>query len=116
MDYLKDQIITYIGNKRKILPFIERSLNQIGLKDYHFLDLFSGSGIVSRLAKVHGAKMITANDLEKYSQILNMVFLRDWKGNKEEFEEAKQTVKGIMEKYELIYGKSRRMGDCKLCS
>lgn len=90
MDYLKDQIITYIGNKRKILPFIERSLNQIGLKDYTFLDLFSGSGIVSRLAKVHGAKKIIANDLEYYSSILNSVFLRNKEGDKKNFEAAKK--------------------------
>ena len=92
MDYLKDQIITYIGNKRKILPFIERSLNQIGIKDYTFLDLFSGSGIVSRLAKVHGAKKIIANDLEYYSMVLNTVFLRNEEGNKKEFEEMKQYI------------------------
>lgn len=92
MDYLKDQIITYIGNKRKILPFIERSLNQIGIKDYTFLDLFSGSGIVSRLAKVHGAKKIIANDLEYYSMVLNSVFLRNEEGNKKEFEEMKQEI------------------------
>ena len=92
MDYLKDQIITYIGNKRKILPFIERSLNQIGIKDYTFLDLFSGSGIVSRLAKVHGAKKIIANDLEYYSMVLNSVFLRNEEGNKKEFEEMKNEI------------------------
>ena len=92
MDYLKDQIITYIGNKRKILPFIERSLNQIGIKDYTFLDLFSGSGIVSRLAKVHGAKKIIANDLEYYSMVLNSVFLRNEEGDKKEFEDLKQDI------------------------
>ena len=92
MDYLKDQIITYLGNKRKILPFIERSLNQIGLKGYTFLDLFSGSGIVSRLAKVHGAKKIIANDLEYYSMVLNSVFLRNEEGNKKEFEEMKNEI------------------------
>ena len=90
MDYLKDQIITYIGNKRKILPFIQASLDKIGMKNYHFLDLFSGSGIVSRLAKVHGASKITANDLEYYSSILNTVFLRNKEGDKKNFEEAKK--------------------------
>ena len=90
--YLTNQIITYIGNKRKILPFIERSLNQIGIKDYTFLDLFSGSGIVSRLAKVHGAKKIIANDLEYYSMVLNTVFLRNEEGNKKEFEDLKQDI------------------------
>ena len=92
MDYLKDQIITYLGNKRKILPFIERSLNQIGLKDYTFLDLFSGSGIVSRLAKVHGAKKIITNDLEYYSMVLNRVFLRNEEGDREYFDYLKEKV------------------------
>ena len=92
MDYLKDQIITYIGNKRKILPFIERSLNQIGIKGYTFLDLFSGSGIVSRLAKVHGAKKIIANDLEYYSMVLNSVFLRNEEGDRKYFEYMKEEV------------------------
>ena len=92
MDYLKDQIITYIGNKRKILPFIERSLNQIGIKDYTFLDLFSGSGIVSRLAKVHGAKKIIANDLEYYSMVLNTIFLRNEEGDREYFDYMKEEV------------------------
>ena len=92
MDYLKDQIITYLGNKRKILPFIERSLNQIGIKDYTFLDLFSGSGIVSRLAKVHGAKKIIANDLEYYSMVLNRIFLRNEEGDREYFDYLKEKV------------------------
>ena len=90
--YLTNQIITYLGNKRKILPFIERSLNQIGLKGYTFLDLFSGSGVVSRLAKVHGAKKIIANDLEYYSMVLNSVFLRNEEGSKKEFEDIKQDI------------------------
>ena len=91
-DYLKDQIITYLGNKRKILPFIERSLNQIGIKDYTFLDLFSGSGVVSRLAKVHGAKKIIANDLEYYSMVLNNVYLRNEEGDREYFDYMKEEV------------------------
>lgn len=92
MDYLKDQIITYIGNKRKILPFIQASLDKIGMKNYHFLDLFSGSGIVSRLAKVHGAKKIIANDLEHYSNVLNRTFLRNEEGDKKAFEDLKQDI------------------------
>lgn len=92
MDYLKDQIITYIGNKRKILPFIQASLDKIGMKNYHFLDLFSGSGIVSRLAKVHGAKKIITNDLEHYSNVLNRTFLRNEEGDKKAFEDLKQDI------------------------
>lgn len=103
MQYLKEQIITYLGNKRKILNNIEMSLNQIGLKNYHFLDLFSGSGIVSRLAKVHGASKITANDLEHYSKVLNRVYLRNEEGDREEFEEAKKTVASLRNEWQTLY-------------
>ena len=106
MSYLSEQIITYIGNKRKILPNIEVALNQTNLKNYHFLDLFSGSGIVSRLAKKHGASAITTNDLEHYSAVINKVFLRNIEGNKEEFEEAKKAVNELKDRWETVYGTS----------
>ncbi|MBO5827053.1 MAG: DNA adenine methylase [Paludibacteraceae bacterium] len=64
----------------------------MGIKDYTFLDLFSGSGIVSRLAKIHGAKKIIANDLEYYSMVLNTIFLRNEEGDKKEFEEMKNEI------------------------
>ena len=86
-DYLKRQIITYIGNKRQLLPFIEKGINvakdRIGKEKITFLDLFSGSGVVSRAAKKHSQKII-ANDLEGYSKVINECYLTnsesiDWK-------------------------------------
>src|SRR5690606_29284895 len=38
------------------------------------LDLFSGSGIVSRLMKSHSA-LVISNDLEKYSEVINRCYL-----------------------------------------
>lgn len=77
-DYLKKQIITYIGNKRQLLPFIEQGINiakeKIGSDKISFLDLFSGSGIVSRAAKKHSYKIIS-NDLESYSKHINECYL-----------------------------------------
>lgn len=77
-DFLQDQLITYIGNKRSLLPFIgkgvehvKRRLNKNRLV---CLDLFSGTGVVSRYLKQH-AEYIVANDLELYSKITNSCYL-----------------------------------------
>ena len=77
-DYYTKQIITYIGNKRKILPYIETIINYIK-KDLKKEKLnigegFSGSGIISRLFKNH-ALMLYANDLAGYSKTLNECYL-----------------------------------------
>lgn len=77
-EYLTKQIITYMGNKRKILPFIEDILQNIKqeLKQHTLtcMDGFSGSGIVSRLLKLH-SKELYVNDIAGYSKILNTSFL-----------------------------------------
>ena len=53
--YLQQQIITYIGNKRSLLPLIQEALHVIsertGKDRLSTLDLFSGSGIVARFLK-----------------------------------------------------------------
>ena len=68
--YLKNNIIAYIGNKRNLLSLIEKAIKRTKLakvkRDYTFVDLFAGSGVVSRLAKSLGFKVI-ANDWEYYS-------------------------------------------------
>jgi adenine-specific DNA-methyltransferase len=76
--YLSQQLITYIGNKRALLPFIGKGLEQVkarlGKERLACLDLFSGTGVVARYLKQH-ASHITANDLEAYSQISNRCYL-----------------------------------------
>ena len=80
LDFLQNQLITYIGNKRSLLPFINQGIKQVkkalGKDKLSFLDLFSGSGIVSRFFKQH-ANFIASNDLEKYSYIINGCYLTD---------------------------------------
>jgi adenine-specific DNA-methyltransferase len=77
-DYLNKQIITYIGNKRSLLPLITVGLNKILLRlNKHSIktfDVFSGSGIVARYLKSYSSKIIV-NDLEKYSEIINNCYL-----------------------------------------
>lgn len=71
--YLKENIIAYIGNKRRLLPFIENAFLDILKEDNNIktaLDLFAGSGIISRLLKTLNLE-VYSNDWEYYSYILN---------------------------------------------
>lgn len=80
-EYLQDQIITYIGNKRSLLPFIGAGVsivkNKLGKEKISCLDLFSGTGVVSRFMKQHADRLIS-NDLEAYSEITNQCYLSNY--------------------------------------
>lgn len=81
-NFLSEQLITYIGNKRKLLDFIETAILNIK-KDFSknkisLLDGFSGSGVVSRLFKRH-ASFLYSNDLEYYSYIIGQCYLSNEK-------------------------------------
>ena len=82
--YLKEQLITYLGNKRSLLKQIDAQIIEIqkklGKNKTVNLDLFSGSGSVARLMKQHSS-FLYANDIEEYSYILNTCYL----ANKKEF-------------------------------
>lgn len=75
--FLRSQLITYIGNKRALLPFIEAGIVHakacLGRTRIDFLDLFSGSGVVARLARRHAATL-HCNDLEQYSEVGNRCY------------------------------------------
>ncbi|MDR0643780.1 MAG: DNA adenine methylase [Treponema sp.] len=77
-DYLTKQIITYIGNKRSLLPFITQGIRiaqtRLNKSKLDIFDVFSGSGIVARYFKQF-SKLLVVNDLEKYSQITNECYL-----------------------------------------
>ena len=81
--YYTDQIITYMGNKRKILPHIEKIINIVkehltvgdaSREKFIVGDGFSGSGVVSRLLKNHASKLYV-NDLAGYSKTINDCYL-----------------------------------------
>lgn len=74
-DYLFQQLIPYIGNKRKLLPLIHRAIRSTRVERGTFLDLFSGSGVVARLAKVLNFRVI-ANDWEPYTFDINQCFIK----------------------------------------
>ena len=74
VEYLTDQLIPYIGNKRKLLPLIDAAIRRTGLRSGTFLDAFAGSGVVSRLAKLSGFRVI-ANDWEPYCEVINRAYI-----------------------------------------
>lgn len=91
-DYLTTQIITYMGNKRKLLDKIENVLINLEKKEGKKLSIgdgFSGSGIVSRLFKRHADKLYT-NDIADYSETLNKCFLNNISDN--EFNQIKKYI------------------------
>lgn len=77
-EYMKHQLITYIGNKRKLLMFIGESVKftqtRLGKKKLDILDGFAGSGVVSRFFK-RSANALYSNDLELYSEIIAKCYL-----------------------------------------
>ncbi|TFG85191.1 MAG: hypothetical protein E4H20_00955 [Spirochaetales bacterium] len=75
-DYLRRQLIPYLGNKRSLLPrlgalFQTLSANRASIR---FLDPFSGSGSVARLGRSLGYS-VEANDWEPYSEAINRCWL-----------------------------------------
>ncbi len=77
-DFLQSQLITYIGNKRALLDFIGSGVSEVqrrlGKSHICCLDVFAGSGIVSRYLKQFSSA-VTVNDLEQYSGIINRCYL-----------------------------------------
>lgn len=77
MNYFNSQLITCIGNKRKLVPYIEDIICDIVSKEGTKLtmaDLFSGSGVVARVMKKYASRVIV-NDLETFSRIINECYL-----------------------------------------
>lgn len=74
--YVFQQLIPYIGNKRKLLTLIGDALRRADILpvDGTFFDLFAGSGVVSRYAKHLGYRVVS-NDWEPYAESLNACFI-----------------------------------------
>ncbi len=73
-EYLYHQLIPYIGNKRKLLPLLTEAFSRTGVATGVFADLFAGSGVVSRLAKRLGYRVV-ANDWEPYAHAVNTAYV-----------------------------------------
>lgn len=76
--YLTQQIIAYIGNKRRLLPLIHQAIQRIYgdiiPQDLSFADPFAGSGVVSRLVKLLGFRVVS-NDWEPYAITIGRAYL-----------------------------------------
>ncbi len=75
-DFVFNQLIPYIGNKRKLLDLIGQALakTRISPESGTFVDVFAGSGVVGRYAKQSGFAVI-ANDWEPYAEIINRCYI-----------------------------------------
>jgi adenine-specific DNA-methyltransferase len=77
-EYLSQQLITYIGNKRALLQPIESAVQkvyeQLGRRKLRTFDGFTGSGVVARLFKQYSS-LVVINDLEKYANIIGDCYL-----------------------------------------
>jgi adenine-specific DNA-methyltransferase len=106
-DYYTKHLFNYIGNKRKLLPFIEETIIEIKKelnKDLiTSMDGFSGSGTVSRLLKLHSNKLYV-NDLENYSYVINSAYLDNL--NENELKELNDIINNLnnIKKEEYIKG------------
>ena len=76
--FFTSHLITYIGNKRRLLPFLYRGFceirKKVGKKRMVIFDGFVGSGASARLLKSF-AKKLYVNDLEDYAETLNKTYL-----------------------------------------
>ena len=103
-DYVFQNMITYIGNKRSLVNIIEDEIIKIkySLKKDLLIsfDGFSGSGVVARMLKYH-SEILFVNDMEPYSYIINQCYLSN------PTEEKRQNIKKyIHELNNLTYDKS----------
>ena len=73
-EYLFNQLIPYIGNKRKLLKLIHRAIQQTSQEEGTFVNFFAGSGVVSRMAKLLGYRVI-CNDWEPYARVINQCYI-----------------------------------------
>ena len=101
-DYVFQNMITYIGNKRSLVNIIEDEIIKIkySLKKDLLIsfDGFSGSGVVARMLKYH-SKILFVNDMEPYSYIINQCYLSN------PTEKKRQNIKSLKLKKLLLKNK-----------
>ena len=76
--FFSSHLITYIGNKRRLAPFLYKGFSKIrdkiGKKKLVVLDGFVGSGAAARILKVFASEL-HVNDLEDYAETVNRAYL-----------------------------------------
>jgi len=85
--------MNYIGSKKSLLEFLENSIYEIvGDKNFTFLDLFAGTGVVGQHFKSKGHSIIS-NDLQYYSFVLNKNYIENHRILK--FKELEESLTGL---------------------
>jgi adenine-specific DNA-methyltransferase len=79
--YLREQLITYLGNKRSLLKPLATAIclikKRLGKEKLRILDAFAGSGVVSRFFKQH-ASLLISNDFEEYAKVVAECYLTNY--------------------------------------
>lgn len=64
----------YIGNKRKLIPFIRRGLEELGIDGETACDPFAGTASVARFLKANGYA-VTTGDIMSFSFVLQWAYV-----------------------------------------
>ncbi|MEX0909681.1 MAG: DNA adenine methylase [Candidatus Paceibacterota bacterium] len=79
--FFNSHLITYIGNKRRLAPFLYRAFlsvrERIGKEKMTILDGFVGSGASARILKPFASEL-HVNDMEDYSETINKAYLSNY--------------------------------------
>jgi adenine-specific DNA-methyltransferase len=78
--YLAEQLVTCIGNKRALLSHIGQAVavvkGRLAKEKLRIIDAFAGSGVVSRFFKQHSS-LLVSNDLEPFATAVARSHLRN---------------------------------------
>ena len=64
----------YIGNKRKLIPFIRQGIDELGIAGATACDPFAGTASVARFLKAHGYA-VTTSDIMSFSYALQWAYV-----------------------------------------
>ena len=107
--FLSEQLITYLGNKRKLIPYIEKEIQRIckfeEKERLSILEPFCGSGSVSRLLKLYSNHLVV-NDLEWYATQLAKCYLSS--PTQEEYDIICDTIKTLNEYFDSLEFKNSK--------
>jgi len=111
--YLREQLLTYIGNKRGLLEPIGTAMNRVckrlGKNRLRILDAFAGSGVVSRFFKQYASTLVS-NDLEEYAKVMGECYLANASAiNFNELTEHYQRVVDLTDELPIRDGFIRRL-------
>jgi len=107
-EYIHQPMLTYLGNKRKLLDFIEEQVllvkKNLKKDKLVILDGFSGSGVVARMLSTHASEIHT-NDLESYSDVVTNCYVKQpTKDQKEKIAKHIEKMNELAEKGPWVEG------------